>query len=174
MKKFLKEYRIELIALALALLGVFLLVERLEIRASIRRGLTWLADSSVEFLGLIRTRLQEWITSFTPSDLLGWSLLVGMLILIIWRVRYRFLRSSYWKIKTCPRCDSELLRIHRTRVQRLLAKSILPHARRYRCSNEDCGWSGLRHRIRYRHPSHASSDGRAEEITHHFTQNQGE
>ena len=160
MKKLLKEYRIEAIAVLLALLGVFLLVEQLEIRATLRMFLAnstgWLADLA----GAILDGLASYIQTFTLSDLVGWLLIFSTAIFIIWRFRYHYLRSARWLSETCPRCGSPLHRIHRTNLDRLLSKILLPHAGRYLCSNSDCRWSGLLHRgEHHEHDHHPSSPG---------------
>ena len=143
MKKLLKEYRIEAIAVLLALVGVFLLVEQFEIRATLRKILT---DSTGWLANLARTLLDgfsNYIRGFTLSDAIGWLLIFSAAAFIVWRFRYHYLRSERWLSTTCPRCGSPLHRIHRSKLDRLLAKIFLPHAGRYLCANSACRWSGL-------------------------------
>jgi signal transduction histidine kinase len=150
MKKILKEFRVEIIALLVALLGVFLLVERLEIRASVIRFLQTLFTQ----LRVGQERILTYITSFTVSDFIGWILILLTSAFVVWRARYRFLTSRFWRIEDCPRCGNTLHRIHRTRFDRFLTWILLPHSRRYRCNNDECHWSGLRHRIHRSHQTH--------------------
>jgi hypothetical protein len=150
MKKLLREYRVELIALAVVVLGVFLLVEQFEIRVTVRDAIIWLATSSVQFVQVTKARALEFITKFSLSDLIGWSLILGTVTFFALRARYRFTRSDYWRTTTCPKCGSPLERIPRKRIHYILGKTILPHARRYRCSNKECQWTGLRHHQRVR------------------------
>lgn len=147
MRNLLKEYRVELIALLIALLGFFLLVEQFEIRASAREGLLWLWEKIKTLAQQGLAFLADYITSFTLSDFIGWILIILTASFITWRGRYRFLRSRFWRIEACPRCGGQLQRIHRTRFDRFLTAFWLPHGRRYQCKDEDCRWSGLRRRI---------------------------
>jgi hypothetical protein len=157
LKKFLKEYRIEAIAVLLALVGVFLLVEQLEIRATLRKILT---DSTGWIANLARTLLDgvyNYILGFSLSDLVGWVLIFSAAAFIIWRFRYHYLRSARWRSNTCPRCGSSLHRIRRSNLDRLLTKIFLPHAGRYLCANSTCRWSGLRHRNEHHKHDHGQS-----------------
>jgi hypothetical protein len=80
--------------------------------------------------------------------MIGFLIVLLALAFIFWRVRYRFMNSKRWLDTACPRCQAKLVRIHRTRLDRWLGLSLLPHSRRYSCSNPQCGWNGLR----YHHP----------------------
>ena len=153
MKNFLKEYRVEIITAIIAILGIFLLVERIEIRASLLNFSSWLYTTGKELALEGFKNLSAYITAFTVSDFIGWILLILAGAFIIWRVRYRFLRSRFWRIKNCPRCGSPLHRIHRTPFQRFLTRFFLPNGCNYLCANKDCGWSGLRRRIRHKRAS---------------------
>lgn len=159
MKKLLKEYRIEAIAVLLALLGVFLLVEQFEIRATLR---LFLENSTGWLANLVRALLDglaSYILSFTLSDLVGLLLVISASLFIIWRFRYHYIRSERWLSEGCPRCGSHLHRIHRTKLDHLLTKSLLPHAGRYLCSNSSCRWTGLHDRGEHReHDHHSHSD----------------
>lgn len=157
MKRIFREYRIELIAFLLALVGVFLLVERIEIRAMLSELLAtskgWLSDVANALLN----GLNSYVRSFTLSDLVGWLLISSTAVFIIWRVRYHYLRSARWRANACPRCGSPLHRIRRTDLDRLLTRFLLPKGARYLCSNADCRWSGLRRRSREDRRHHAGS-----------------
>lgn len=148
MRKFIKEYRVELIALLLVLLGVFLLVEQFNIRLTVRESIEQLITYVPQFLTSSQEVFLSYLSRFTLSDLLGWVLIISTTIFVAWRFRYRFLRSSTWRSTTCPKCGSPLNRIPRKRIHYLLGKTVLPHGRYYQCSNKDCSWTGLRHRHR--------------------------
>ena len=90
MKKFFREYRIEILALLLALVGIFLLVEQFEIRKSVYAFVAQVLDFIPRFAGTVETSIIAYITSFTLSDLIGWILIIFTGVFIIWRVRYRF------------------------------------------------------------------------------------
>ena len=143
-KKILREYRVEIIAVLIALFGVFLLVERLEIRASLRATLSWLVAFLRQAGTTITERLVAYLTSFTLSDLTGWILIILTSVFIVWRIRHRFSKSSHWEADKCPLCGKPVHRTHRTVLDRLLSWILLPRARRYSCADSECGWSGLR------------------------------
>lgn len=145
-RKFIKEYRVELAAALLVLVGIFLLVENFSIRDVLR---AWYAQS----LGLVdrlANLLVAYLRNFTLSDALGWTLVFSMAAFVVWRVRYRFAHMERYKPTTCPRCGGRINRLHRSRLDHLLAATLLPHARRYGCATAECGWTGLR-RPKHRH-----------------------
>jgi uncharacterized protein with PIN domain len=78
-------------------------------------------------------------------------ILVATIAFVIWRIRYRFFNSDQFKATVCPVCGNEIHRVHRTVIDRILSKTLLPHARRYRCINQECNWSGLRRRRHHEH-----------------------
>ena len=124
-------------------MGIFLVINEF----SIREALQLAYQNAI-------MHLESWIqkaaaggpTQFSPNDLLGWFLFLGGLVLIIWRGRYHFLQSEYWKAVNCPKCGSGLYRIPRTPWDRFLNRTLLREARRYQCKDPQCGWSGLRQR----------------------------
>ena len=69
MKQFIREYRIELVATFMALLGIFLLVERMEIHVTI--------------FCIIRLA----ILHIRPSDLIGLVLIALSIVIVLWRVQ---------------------------------------------------------------------------------------
>jgi hypothetical protein len=85
----------------------------------------------------------------TPARLIGAVLVMGAGVFIAWRARVRFLRSAHWRATTCPRCGSPIHRVHRTVLDKAASRVLLPHARRYRCEQAECGWTGLRHSHRH-------------------------
>ena len=150
MKKFLKEYWIEISALLILSLGVFLLIERMEIRSTIWRailGAKILIQSEAESFvkGMI-----VFVGNFTLSDAIGTMFIILAVIFALWRIRYRFLHSDRWLATTCPKCGGELHRIHRSKFDHILSRTLLPKSHRYECANPECNWSGLRRRGRRR------------------------
>ena len=150
MRRIWREYRFELILGLLMLLGVFLLVERFNIRQTVW---LWLSSAGQALSEGARTAMVgafNFLANRTVSDLTGLGLIVVGAGLLVWRTRRRVIRSPAWSDKACPQCGNELHRIHRARGDRLIG-FFLP-VRRYQCKNPDCGWSGLRinssHRVR--------------------------
>jgi hypothetical protein len=146
MKKFIKEYTVELIIMSVALLGVYLLAGNFSFQATAKRGFSTVTNTLSRLLDKYLTKLVIYLRHFTVVDLLGLLLIVGAATLIIVRTRNRFLYSPANAATICPKCQSQIKRTHRSWFDRLLSKTLLPGARRYTCSNSACNWTGLRHR----------------------------
>jgi hypothetical protein len=140
MKKFFSTYRLELFVLLLVFLGIFLLVEPFDIRATLYG---WL----LSFWGFIKA-IGEWVANtvakiigvFTLSDAIGIAFLLLAGIFALWRMRVRLLESGH------------IRRIQRKTLDRVLGVIIGRTLRRYICANHECGWSGVlyggKHRTR--------------------------
>jgi hypothetical protein len=152
MKRFLKEYTTELIAGALILFGVFLVIERFEIRTTMLTILTNVINGILSVLKRILLGASNRAAVLTASDALGILLILLAAGFIVYRIRYRFLTDNRWGIDVCPKCSGPIMRVHRTRWDRALGMVFLPEARRYRCVDPQCQWSGLlRRHILHRH-----------------------
>lgn len=141
-RSFWREYRFELFWLFVVLLGIFLLVERMNIRATLwawmRAAIGMLSIGLLE----IAKRASGWIAGTTLSDFIGVMLVAIATAGIVLRLRWRILNSERLSNLICPVCGGPLHRIHRRPRDRVL--SWLIPVRRYHCKNRDCGWSGLR------------------------------
>ena len=141
-RSFWREYRIEIILALIILVGVFLLVERVNIRAAAGQ---WVADAQAAVLGGFSAILQiatRRATSLTLSDAIGAAMISLAVVIILWRVRWRLTHDERFASETCPKCGGDLYRIHRRRRDRILNKFV--PVRRHKCKNPECGWTGLR------------------------------
>jgi hypothetical protein len=143
MKRLIKEYTIELIAGGLILLGIFLMVEHFEIRATFLAFITGLFNGILSLLKRILSGVNGRARVLTASDALGILLILLAVGFIIWRIRYRFHTEKRWETDACPQCSGPIMRVHRNWRDRVLGATFLPGARRYRCMDPQCGWSGL-------------------------------
>ena len=152
MKRFIKEYTVELIAAGVILLGFFLLVEGFPIRDRIVTAFTRAVSGILSGLNKFLTGLTSRVVALTASDALGILLVVLAAGFIVWRIRHRFETGKRWEIDFCPKCSGPVMRIHRTWWDRFLGATFLPEARRYRCMDPKCGWNGLlkRHILHHR------------------------
>lgn len=149
MKKILQDYWLEIMVLLVAFLGVVLLAGNAGTAGAVKtRMLNSFADLQQSITGSLN-RLDGYVASFTAFDLVGWLLVALMLYFVVVRMRRRFRNNPENAATVCPRCASQIRRVHRSTWDRILANTILPNARRYACTNKRCGWSGLRHQ-RYR------------------------
>jgi ABC-type multidrug transport system fused ATPase/permease subunit len=150
MKKYFKEYRVEIVIVLLILVGIFLLFERLDLKSLLASGFQLLWTSLKNLLSLIRIGVNFYIFNLSLSDFIGWILLFLAVALAVGVSRYRFSHSPTFQATVCPKCGGDLHRVHRKYFDRLLSRTLLPHARRYRCASPECRWTGLRH-PRHRH-----------------------
>jgi hypothetical protein len=151
--KLLKQWRFELLLLALAGLAVFLLVEQWNIRSTL---IHWLRTSSSAIVVALGAAVQRW-GNITLSNLIGVTLIVLVLLLARRRVRWRLTHTESLTRRSCPKCGSSLHRIHRTRLDRMIDRLVAP-VHRYKCSSDTCSWVGLRVDARKRDPSMELSD----------------
>jgi hypothetical protein len=136
------EWRSEIFIVLLVAFGIFLLVERMQIRQTLLGWLRQGAQSLRELGGGVVRGIEGFVQSTTLSDLTGYTLLLVALAAVAWRARWRLMTMPRFTSKKCPRCGSDLHRIHRRRSDRLV--DLYVPVRRYRCKNRDCRWQGLR------------------------------
>lgn len=148
MKRRVSDWRLEIILLGLLVFAVFLLLEQGSIRDTLWGWLNRVVSAAGNALGIVTNA----VLSRTISDLLGMALIVLVLVLARWRLRWRIQRSSSLTAKTCPVCSSDLHRVHRHWGDRVISRLIAP-AHRYVCKNGSCGWSGLRYDSGRRKPA---------------------
>jgi hypothetical protein len=138
----LRTYRFEIIWLGIVAVGIFLVVERLNVRGLLS---AWLRRGSAAALGGVG-RLGSVVGTFlartTLSDVVGFLLVLGALVTIALRLRWRLIHNPNLSLLRCPRCDGQIHRVHRRAVDRLICFFV--PVRRYRCSNDECRWHGLR------------------------------
>jgi hypothetical protein len=126
----------------LVLLAAFLLVERMQIRQTL---LHWLRQGIQGLSSFGESIVQGFLTfvqNTTLSDLTAYALLLVAFIFVALRTRQRLMTSPRLTTHECPRCGSELRRIHRNSMDLLL--DLYVPVRRYKCSDHDCRWQGLR------------------------------
>jgi hypothetical protein len=137
-----REYSIEIGLGVAVLIAIFLLVEPWEIRATVFRWVKRLVDSLSVFVGGFRDRVVDWVVGLTLSDATAVVILLGVLLVAYFRVRWRVINSRRYWSTICPECGfSQLHRIHRHFRGRVMQILGFPVAR-YQCGN--CGWRGLR------------------------------
>ena len=144
MKKFFKKYYIEICLVIVAIVGLIFLLGDFGFLQNIRRELGGLLGEFFRFVRItFRTSIQQ-LLRLSGSDALILVVVIGSIGLVLYRIRYRYRHDPNNVAENCPRCDSQLKRTRRSFSDRLLSKTIKPHARRYTCSNPYCRWSGLR------------------------------
>ena len=143
MKRFLKEFRVELIAVLVVLFGFFLLIEQFDIRVTIFRFASQLIGQIKSVAETIYKVVINYSQVLTLSDAIGWVIILGASFFFFYRARYRFLLSVYLPAKKCPNCEGSLRNIHRTSWDVFFQRILFTNFRRYSCPNEECQWSSI-------------------------------
>jgi hypothetical protein len=132
-----RGYWIELSAVILLLVGVFLLLERLQIKLAVYKFLVLCVNA----IGNAARAIWDWLvhTAFNveQSDIVGVVLVVVGLSIIVYRTRLRAIAKhpEIDLLEECPECGEELGLLKRTRRVRLAEMLLLVRIRQYRCTN---------------------------------------
>ena len=129
---FLRRYWFEILAVVLFALGVFFVVERMQIKTSIVQTLKWLAKGVA---GVVSS-----ILAIERSDIVGTVLILVAIWMMSYSVRRIMLRRSPTlnSAEPCPKCGGHLGRSHSGRVERFLAVVMRVRIRHYSC--RDCSF----------------------------------
>jgi hypothetical protein len=131
------------IAAALAVgLGLFLLLERMSIRTTLFGWAAVGSQNALDVLGRVGDAIAHSIARLTLSNAIGLILVIVAVIALILRTRWRLVRSASLTTLRCPRCGGGVHRVHRRWGDRVV--SLVVPVRRYRCSNKECRWCGIR------------------------------
>ncbi|MCF7823845.1 MAG: hypothetical protein K9N35_06690 [Candidatus Marinimicrobia bacterium] len=136
-----REFRIEIIIGVLFLLGVFLLVEELDIKIFVYHAFA----NSFRTIGRLSQDILEKLFylfgEFEGSDIVGIILITIACLVFLDRLRQKAI-ARYGDLTVCPDCGENLHMIHRTPVQRILSYIFRLKIRRYQC--KACEFEGLR------------------------------
>jgi len=145
MKRLIREYYIELLAVIVCLVGLTMVVLHVDFRnATVKMINVFISVLQNIFLSIFQ-RVEKNITHFTLSDMFGLIIIIIALAFLYWRVRYRILLRLRWTEHRCPLCQEAVHRIHRSKVDRIVNFFLGRPLRRYQCVNEECKWTGLRY-----------------------------
>jgi hypothetical protein len=136
------DWWVEIVVGLLATLAILLLVERMNIRQTLLAWLVTLVGGLQGLLSHLASAVIDKVRHTTLSDLVAYALLLIVLCLVVWRTRQRLTTMPRFTALRCPRCGSEMYRVHRHWHDRVL--DLFVPVRRYRCKNQDCTWRGLR------------------------------
>lgn len=133
---------VEITAALVVALGLFLLLERMSIRSTLFHWATTGSQNLLRVLGRVGDALAFSIARLTLSNAIGLVLVIVAVMALILRFRWRLMRSASQTALCCPRCGGGVHRVHRRRGDRIV--SFFVPVRRYRCSNRECRWCGIR------------------------------
>lgn len=132
-RSFLDAYWFELTVVGLIASGIFLLVERMEIKLTIYHALVWLARRVAHAARPLGSATWRLLTRVEVSDLVGIALIATALGLIAWRLRRRAL-ERHPALSECPACHAALQRIRSRLSHRLLGRLLWVRIKHYACS----------------------------------------
>lgn len=142
LRQFVRQYAFEIVWVAIVGLGIFLIFERMNIRKSLFRWLSLVAQRLLRGAGQLGDTVVGWLAATTLSDAIGIALVLGALLVLFLRVRSRWLNNPALSTLRCPKCQGPIHRVHRTRLDHLINR-IVP-VQRYCCADRACRWQGLR------------------------------
>ena len=142
-ESFIREYNYELTIVVLIALGIFLLVEDLEIKHYMYLGLRWFLFSIGDIIKGIRDNVILLLEKdlFELSDLVGISLILFALYLAAKRWRDREI-ERYPDIKKCPDCGGKLQRVQRSPKQKIISFLYVAQVKHYSCRS--CAYAGIK------------------------------
>jgi len=140
MRKFLKEYKVEIIFLFVVVIGLIGVFGRETVLPVLLGAIPGVQKGISEQI----TAVLAFFRRTDPFDLFQYFLVFSGLVFVIWRVRWHFMQSEIYSGKTCPECGAAFQRIHRTRLDHFFGKILFLPLNRYQCSNAECDWTGLR------------------------------
>jgi hypothetical protein len=142
LRQLIRAYKFEIIGLVIVALGFFLIFERLNIRSLLIEWLGRVSAVALGGVGRLDDQLGAFLARITLSDAIGFALVLGAMVVIALRVRWRLIHNSSLTLQRCPQCNGSIYRIHRHRLDRLI--SLYVPVQRFRCANDQCLWRGLR------------------------------
>lgn len=139
-KLILKKYSFEFLILFLIISGIFLLVEKMEIKSTFIYYIKLVFNSIIQFLQSIASVLSEFVKTREGSDIIGMGLLFTAFLLIYFR--YRKMALTEWNSgENCLECETKMVRKRKEAIHRILSKLLILKVRHYFC--EKCKSSKL-------------------------------
>ena len=114
-----QKYNFEITLLSMFSIGVFLIIEDMEISATLFSFFKSLIFLFADTIKLIRDLLYRYLKNFEFSDIVGISLILLCIFLLSIRWRIKLL-NKFQKKDNCPKCKKRLKRIPKKIHYRLL------------------------------------------------------
>ncbi len=140
-KLFYQEYNFEITVVLLIALGVFLLVEEMEIKHYLYEFIKVIFFTIGNFIKLLRDTSIYIIDKFEISDLVGISLILLAIFLIANRWRERMI-ERHSVLRNCPDCNGDLQRIKRDFNQKVTGFIYFLTVKNYHCKS--CNYTGFK------------------------------
>jgi hypothetical protein len=94
LRQVLRVYRFEIIWLVIVALGVFLIFERLNIRTSLFAWFGRVSAGALAGAGRLDDQFGAFLARITLSDAIGFALILGAMVAIALRVRWRLIHNQ--------------------------------------------------------------------------------
>lgn len=140
-KAFFSEYSFEIKVVILFALGIFLLIEDLEIKNYIYTFIRFIMFTIGDIIVWLRDNTLFIIKQFEVSDLVGISLIIYVLYLIAERWRERMI-ERFSELRNCPQCGSDLNRIHKELKHIIMSYIYFLQVKHYHCTS--CSYKGIK------------------------------
>ena len=140
-KPFISEYSFEIKVVILFALGIFLLIEDLEIKNYIYTFIRFIMFTIGDIIIWLRNNTLFIIKQFEVSDLVGISLIIYVLYLIAERWRGRMV-ERFSKLTNCPKCGSDLNRIRKEFKHLVMSYIYFIQVKHYHCTS--CSYKGIK------------------------------
>jgi hypothetical protein len=146
---FFRRFWFEILAFLFLGLGIFLLVERLEIKVILWRWILRVGETVAAVAAAIGSWFADNVLVIRTSDLAGITLIFIALSMIAVRLRGRAIARHPPPVlkQECPKCQADMVRAPRRLSHRLLEYLLWIRIRRYgctKCSYRTASWHRLR------------------------------
>ena len=138
---FLQEYNFEITVVVLLALGIFLLVEDMEIKHYLYIVIKAIFFAIGKIFKLLMNGAFFLVKQFEVSDLVGISLILLAIILIANRWRERMI-DRFSQLNNCPECGGHIHRIRRNLKQKVLSVVYFVNVKHYHCKS--CSYKGIK------------------------------
>ena len=135
-----REYKYEITVLFLFASGIFLLLEKMNIKRELFNILKKVIFFIMDIIIYILSIVVKIIRNIEISDLIGMILIMMAFIMVITRIRTRIIQR-FSQLSECPKCGEDLNRAHRTRKQKLLGWLLYVKVMHFSCKK--CDYHGL-------------------------------
>lgn len=137
---FWREFSFEIRVTSLIIIGVFLILEEMEIKETAWYWIKYISTNVGGFLADLAQQSVDVISQIEVSDIVGFIMIIIAIVMMIGRVR-RKMMIRHSTLYSCPNCDIELQRKHRTPFHRFLELTLFVKIKHYSCNK--CSFDGI-------------------------------
>ena len=140
-RSYFREYNFEITVVVLITLGIFLIVEDLEIKYYIYQFVKAFFFGIGHIIKLIQNGTIYVVSQFETSDLVGISLILLAIFLLAGRWRDRII-ERHVTLTECPNCGGHLVRTHRELNHKIMSFIYFVTVKHYHC--KVCKYKGIK------------------------------